>query len=50
MQGRPLFAGQGESADVRGMLDPASLDQSGAAPGALVSEQAEDSTPTRRAV
>jgi predicted AlkP superfamily phosphohydrolase/phosphomutase len=36
MQGRMLFAEPGADADVRGMLDPATLEQSGAAPGALV--------------
>jgi hypothetical protein len=37
MRGQLLFAEPGESAAVRGMLDPAMLNQSGAAPGALVS-------------
>jgi hypothetical protein len=36
MQGRMLFAEGAEAAAVRGMLDPATLSQSGAAPGALV--------------
>jgi predicted AlkP superfamily phosphohydrolase/phosphomutase len=36
MQGRMLFAEGSETAPVRGMLDPATLSQSGAAPGALV--------------
>jgi hypothetical protein len=50
MQGRPLFAAPGESAPVRGMLDPGTLNQSGAAPGALVSPAAEPSAKARRAV
>lgn len=37
MQGQPLFAAQGQpEAGVRGPLDPQTLNQSGAAPGALV--------------
>jgi predicted AlkP superfamily phosphohydrolase/phosphomutase len=36
MQGRMLLAENGSEAGVRGMLDPATLDQRGAAPGALV--------------
>jgi predicted AlkP superfamily phosphohydrolase/phosphomutase len=36
MLGRMLFAEDGRAATVRGPLDPASLSQSGAAPGALV--------------
>ena len=36
MQGRDLFAEGDEAAPVGGMLDPATLSQSGAAPGALV--------------
>ena len=36
MQGQSLFGEDGSAAGVRGMLDPASLDQRGAAPGALV--------------
>jgi len=36
MKGRFLFAPQGEQASVRGPLDPTSLSQSGAAPGARV--------------
>jgi predicted AlkP superfamily phosphohydrolase/phosphomutase len=37
MQGQPLFAAQGQpDGGVRGPLDPATLNQSGAAPGALV--------------
>ena len=50
MQGRPLFAAPGESAPVRGMLDPDVLNQSGAAPGALVSAPAERSAQAQRAV
>jgi predicted AlkP superfamily phosphohydrolase/phosphomutase len=49
MQGRPLFAAPRESAPVRGMLDPGTLNQSGAAPGALVSPPAEPSAKARRA-
>jgi len=41
MKGQTLFAGPGEPAQVRGMLDPAALNQSGAAPGALVSPTSE---------
>lgn len=41
MQGRMLFAEPGEEASARGMLDPSKLDQSGAAPGALVFPPAE---------
>jgi predicted AlkP superfamily phosphohydrolase/phosphomutase len=41
MQGRMLFAEAPDAATVRGMLDPATLDQSGAAPGALVFPAAE---------
>jgi predicted AlkP superfamily phosphohydrolase/phosphomutase len=36
MKGRFLFARRGEPATVRGMLDPASLSQSGSAPGARI--------------
>jgi len=36
MKGRALFAPAGEAAGVRGMLDPSSLSQSGAAPGARI--------------
>jgi predicted AlkP superfamily phosphohydrolase/phosphomutase len=36
MQGEMVFIEDGSAAPVRGMLDPAALDQSGAAPGALV--------------
>jgi predicted AlkP superfamily phosphohydrolase/phosphomutase len=36
MQGRMIFAESGAEATARGMLDPATLDQSDAAPGALV--------------
>jgi hypothetical protein len=36
MKGRFLFAGPGEEASVRGPLDPTSLSQSGAAPGARI--------------
>ncbi len=36
MQGRTLFAEGSEDAPARGMLDPTTLSQSGAAPGALV--------------
>jgi hypothetical protein len=50
MQGEALFAGPGESAGVRGMLDPAALNQSGAAPGALVSPAAFEPAATRKAV
>ena len=41
MQGRMIFAGKDEApggATTRGLLDPASLPQSGSAPGALVSK------------
>ncbi len=38
MTGRYLFAGPGEEAPVAGLLDPSSLSQSGAAPGARVPE------------
>ncbi|MSP56181.1 MAG: nucleotide pyrophosphatase [Myxococcales bacterium] len=37
MQGKMIFVGKAGSATTRGLLDPASLPQSGAAPGALVS-------------
>jgi predicted AlkP superfamily phosphohydrolase/phosphomutase len=50
MQGQPLFAGPGEPAEVRGMLDPAVLNQSGAAPGALVSPTESDPVAAREAV
>jgi len=50
MQGRPLFAAPGEPAPVRGMLEPRLLNQSGAAPGALVSPPAERPVKARRAV
>ncbi|MGH0032889.1 MAG: alkaline phosphatase family protein [Myxococcota bacterium] len=36
MQGEMIFAEDGREASVRGMLDPTSLPQSGAAPGALI--------------
>ncbi len=36
MQGEMIFAERGESAGVAGMLDPTTLAQSGAAPGALI--------------
>ena len=42
MQGKPLFAKPGEEAPVRGPLDPASLSQSGSAPGALVHKNGTD--------
>jgi predicted AlkP superfamily phosphohydrolase/phosphomutase len=41
MQGQMLFAEAPSEATARGMLDPATLDQSGAAPGALVFPPAE---------
>jgi predicted AlkP superfamily phosphohydrolase/phosphomutase len=50
MQGRALFADPGEPAGVRGMLDPAVLNQSGAAPGALVSSTMPEPATTRKAV
>jgi hypothetical protein len=50
MQGRPLFAAPGEAADVRGMLDPAVLNQSGAAPGALIAAPAPEPATARKAV
>jgi predicted AlkP superfamily phosphohydrolase/phosphomutase len=50
MQGRPIFAAPGESAPVRGMLDPAILDQSGAAPGALVAPPTERPAASRKAI
>ena len=36
MQGEMIFAERDARAEVAGMLDPASLAQSGAAPGALI--------------
>lgn len=36
MQGRMIFAADGQDATVKGPLDPATLSQSGSAPGALV--------------
>ena len=36
MQGRMILAESGEPAEVAGMLDPTTLEQSGAAPGALI--------------
>ncbi|MDH3211916.1 MAG: alkaline phosphatase family protein [Myxococcales bacterium] len=36
MQGKMIFAEDAEAGSVRGMLDPTSLSQSGAAPGALI--------------
>jgi predicted AlkP superfamily phosphohydrolase/phosphomutase len=50
MHGQPLFAGPGEAAEVRGMLDPAALNQSGAAPGALVSPTESEPAAARKAV
>jgi predicted AlkP superfamily phosphohydrolase/phosphomutase len=50
MQGKPLFAAAGESAPVRGMLDPAALNQSGAAPGALVAPAGGEPAGAREAV
>jgi predicted AlkP superfamily phosphohydrolase/phosphomutase len=50
MQGKALFAEPGEPAGVRGMLDPAALNQSGAAPGALVSPTTVEPAPARKAV
>jgi len=41
MQGRMLLPEKGETGAVEGMLDPASLPQSGAAPGALIFPPAE---------
>jgi hypothetical protein len=41
MQGESIFPEDGEEGAVRGMLDPTSLSQSGAAPGALVFPEAE---------
>jgi predicted AlkP superfamily phosphohydrolase/phosphomutase len=49
MQGEMLFAEEG-GAPVRGMLDPSCLDQSGAAPGALVFPPEEASAPEPRAL
>ena len=34
MQGSPVFEGDGRPAEIRGMLDPSTLNQSGVAPGA----------------
>jgi predicted AlkP superfamily phosphohydrolase/phosphomutase len=50
MQGRPLFAAPREPAPVRGMLDPGVLNQSGAAPGALIAPPAERPANARKAV
>jgi predicted AlkP superfamily phosphohydrolase/phosphomutase len=50
MQGRPLFAEPGEAAEVSGMLDPTVLNQSGAAPGALVAPAAGPSAAARKAI
>jgi hypothetical protein len=36
MQGEMIFAERGAEGEVSGMLDPTSLAQSGAAPGALI--------------
>jgi hypothetical protein len=40
MQGRSIFPRKGEEAVARGLLDPATLSQSGAAPGARVTRRA----------
>ena len=50
MKGQLLFAEPGGSATVRGMLDPATLNQSGAAPGALVSPTESEPVTARKAV
>jgi predicted AlkP superfamily phosphohydrolase/phosphomutase len=50
MQGRPLFAAPRERAPVRGMLDPGVLNQSGAAPGALIAPPGEQPANARKAV
>jgi predicted AlkP superfamily phosphohydrolase/phosphomutase len=50
MKGQTLFAGPDEPAEVRGMLDPTVLNQSGAAPGALVSPTPVEPAPARKAV
>ena len=42
MQGKMIFAKAGESATVSGPLDPRTLSQSGAAPGALIPREAGD--------
>jgi hypothetical protein len=41
MQGGMIFAEDGGAGDVAGMLDATTLDQSGAAPGALIFPKAE---------
>jgi predicted AlkP superfamily phosphohydrolase/phosphomutase len=50
MQGRPIFAAPGQAAEVRGMLDPAALNQSGAAPGALIAPPAPEPATARKAI
>jgi hypothetical protein len=50
MQGRPIFAAPGEPAPARGMLDPATLNQSGAALGALVAPPTEQPAAARKAI
>jgi predicted AlkP superfamily phosphohydrolase/phosphomutase len=50
MQGQALFAEPGEQAEVRGLFDPAVLNQSGAAPGALVSPMPFEPAAARKAV
>ena len=47
MQGEMIFPEDGGEAGVRGMLDPASLDQRGAAPGALIFPAAESKASAR---
>jgi len=44
MQGRPIFPADGQQAAVKGMLDPSTLVQSGAAPGALLSPEERDAS------
>ena len=41
MQGEMIFPGKGAAGAVRGMLDPGTLSQSGAAPGALIFPETE---------
>lgn len=48
MQGEMIFPEDGPEGSVKGMLDPASLPQSGAAPGALIFPPSDDGA-TRRA-
>jgi hypothetical protein len=47
MQGAMIFPEAGEEGEVRGMLDPTSLAQSGAAPGALIFPETERKASSR---